>query len=405
MKLLALLFLLLTAITSCKDDDYGDKKIDFGISITEHPPVKVTKSNSMRVYMHYMPWFDSPEFGTGWGIHWTMSSRSPNVTDDNGKREIASHYYPLIGPYDSQDPAVVEYHLLLMKYAGIDGILINWYGVEGTNGDIGLLLENSEAIIDLTDEVGMSFGVVMEDRFAGARGDAEANVAYLDANYYSNAQYIRIQNRPLTLLFGPITIMGQSNWLEILNASQENEIFMPLWYNQNTGSAAAGQFAWVYRDAAGGLTNFYNARSTEDIVGGAAYPGFKDYYEEGGWTSSSINWEIPVGTATMEETLDLAASHAAKLDFLQLVTWNDFGEGTMIEPTQEFGFTFLEQIQAFTGVSYGEAELELIYELYTKRKDTDLIGDKEAQKILDQAFYNLVALKVEEARELLDALE
>lgn len=31
---------------------------------------------------------------------------------------------------------------------------------------------------------------------------------------------------------------------------------------------------------------------------------------------------------------------------VQLVTWNDYGEGTMIEPTHEFGYRFPELIQA-----------------------------------------------------------
>ena len=101
------------------------------------------------VYMHYMPWFDSPNYNTNWGAHWTMANKNPNLIVDEitGKREIASHYYPLIGPYDSQDPDVIEYHFLLMKYSGVDGILINWYGKVGTNGDIDLLLENSKLLL------------------------------------------------------------------------------------------------------------------------------------------------------------------------------------------------------------------------------------------------------------------
>jgi hypothetical protein len=30
---------------------------------------------------------------------------------------------------------------------------------------------------------------------------------------------------------------------------------------------------------------------------------------------------------------------------VQLVTWNDYGEGTVIEPTHEFGYRFLEIIR------------------------------------------------------------
>ena len=46
----------------------------------------------------------------------------------DGRATLASHYHPIIGPYDSGDPDVLEYHALLMKLAGIDGVVIDWYG-------------------------------------------------------------------------------------------------------------------------------------------------------------------------------------------------------------------------------------------------------------------------------------
>ncbi len=40
---------------------------------------------------------------------------------------------------------------------------------------------------------------------------------------------------------------------------------------------------------------------------------------------------------------------------IQLVTWNDYGEGTMIEPTHEFGYTFLEIVQQARRKELGQA--------------------------------------------------
>src|SRR5688572_13109060 len=90
-------------------------------------PAPVQKTNPLKVYMHYMPWFETPETlgGANWGFHWQFNNRNPNVVDANGRRQIASHYYPMIGPYASRDPHVIEYHMLLMKYAGVDGLLVN----------------------------------------------------------------------------------------------------------------------------------------------------------------------------------------------------------------------------------------------------------------------------------------
>src|SRR4029453_8483123 len=133
--------------------------------------VPVSKTNPQPIYMHYMPWFQTPSNlgGTGgsqWGWHWKMNTQNPNIIDATGKRQIASHYYPKIGPYDSGDPSVIEYHSLLMKYAGVDGVLIDWYGVQGSNGDINSLLAASNALVNKTNSFGLDFGVVLEDRFA-----------------------------------------------------------------------------------------------------------------------------------------------------------------------------------------------------------------------------------------------
>src|SRR5881409_3796505 len=38
-------------------------------------------------------------------------------------KDIASTYYPAIGPYDVTDPDVAEYHVLLARAAGIDGFM------------------------------------------------------------------------------------------------------------------------------------------------------------------------------------------------------------------------------------------------------------------------------------------
>ena len=54
----------------------------------------------------------------------------------DGKRDIASYYYPLIGPYATNDDRVLDYHFELMKLAKVDGIILDWYGEVGSNGDI-----------------------------------------------------------------------------------------------------------------------------------------------------------------------------------------------------------------------------------------------------------------------------
>lgn len=79
------------------------------------------------ILAHSMPRFEAKPTSPAWGWHWTMHVFDPeSVVDD--RRSIASKLYPVIGPYDSAAEDVIEYHLLHMKVAGIDGVIIDWYG-------------------------------------------------------------------------------------------------------------------------------------------------------------------------------------------------------------------------------------------------------------------------------------
>ena len=42
----------------------------------------------------------------------------------------------MIGPYATNDDRVLDYHFELMKLAKVDGIILDWYGEVGSNGDI-----------------------------------------------------------------------------------------------------------------------------------------------------------------------------------------------------------------------------------------------------------------------------
>ena len=131
---------------------------------------------------------------------------------------------------------------------------------------------------------------------------------------------------------------------------------------------------------------------------GCPYPGFHSFYAEGGWGGGWFL--IPTGPATWTATLDraLAAPHVR---ILQLNTWNDYGEGTIIEPTREFGNQFLTILQQRLGVAYGEKELLLVKQLFDARRANVSAWSEQ----LDAAAEALVHLRPEEARQILDRLQ
>ena len=273
------------------------------------------------------------------------------------QRQIASWYYPQIGPYASSDIAVIEWQLLLMKAAGAAGILIDWYGVQGTNGDIQSLLDNSNAIISRIGSFGLKFAVVLEDRFTANISQASANLEYLQTNYFSSPHYAtNATGHPWLLVFGPITFETGAEWDAILVGIKPKPSLTSLWYeSQEMGTNANGEYAWIYQtdgttDHLEHTRNFYTTRAPYlesqglDAIG-AVYPGFHDYYAEAG--AGPGFFYIPHnGGATLRETIALAVEHKSKVAMIQVATWNDYGEGTMVEPTLEFGLAPLLDLQA-----------------------------------------------------------
>ena len=378
------------------------------------PAAPVDKANSLPIYAHYMPWFaDKKTSGNGrWGLHWTMAHRDPEQVAADGRRQIAAHFYPLIGPYASGDRDLIDYHLLLMKFSGIDGLLIDWPSAHDAL-DYRLNRRNAEALIERLEAVGLRFAIVYEDYTVAEvvkerPGSAPIDIArvdldYIAANYFSHESYIHIDGAPLLLVFGPRLFETAAEWERILADIAPAPAFLALWHQSaDLGSHAAGEFALVYKNHLADLQNFYEKTvPTLDIAFGSAYPGFADYYAQGGW-GDGLGWQIAHAEgATLAQTLALAET--ADIDALQLVTWNDFGEGTMLEPTRELGYGLLEQVQRFAGVTHTRTELELVYELYVLRKK--YVADPVVQGQLEQVFYYLASLQIEEASVLLKSIQ
>jgi len=103
---------------------------------------------------------------------------------------------------------------------------------------------------------------------------------------------------------------------------------------------------------------------------------------------------------TMRETLKTAME--GPWPVVQLVTWNDYGEGTVIEPTHEDGYAALEAVQDARRKELGDAfnftadDLRLPAQLFALRKQAGVAKEK-----LDAVASLLAAGDCQAARDLL----
>ncbi len=398
-----------------KELEYIEKGIKF-----ETKAKVVPKNNPKKVYVHYMPWFESKDFDGEWGTHWTMNNRNPDNKLGN-RREIASHYYPLIGPYSSNDPSLHEYHLLLMKMAGIDGVIFDWYGSRDVN-DYLKIKNSTESFITKIEEVGMKFSIMYEDRVVEFNEDIEGeNVAvqivqndfkYIEDNYFTSPNYHTVAGKKSLFIFGPEYVKTPEDWTQVFSIFKEKPSMLTLWgATDRVGGLGSGEFSWVDKGHLLAQAAYYDhvvdncktSRIALDIAVGAVYPGFNTYYEEGGWGDQvdNLNWEIP-HTNSFEQTLRFMDERSC-VDFVQLITWNDFGEGTMIEPTKEFKYKYIDQLKAYTEVSTRRRQLRLPKKLYDMRKRYKHYPI--VQLLLNRIYQFMFGLEYTKAEMLMEAVK
>ena len=369
------------------------------------------------IMVHYMPWYASKPFSGHWGWHWTMDHFNPDNIGPNGKQQIASHYQPLTGAYDSNDPALLEYQVLLMKFTGIDGVIIDWYGRENFR-DYSDIHRNSLNLIKHIKKAGLKFAICYEDqsvkhlindkkiKISNDLSCAKKEFLWMEKNFFADESYLRVNSQPVLLIFGP-QHFKKNQWNQIVSVLKNKvQLFtLPHLNNQIQG---AGSFGWppvhdgqkitkdVWMDY---LQKLYMNHNRKPFIA-SAFPQFHDIYQQAGIHKSYGYLDSSEGN-TFEVTFQMALKSSSEI--IQVATWNDYGEGTMIEPTKEFGYRYLEFLQAYYIKNhehpFHKNDLQLPIILYQLRKKYQ--NSNSISRELEQASLFLFDSKIKEARDIL----
>lgn len=344
-----------------------------------------------RLLVHYMPWYATKDISGAWGWHWTMNHFDPEQKKWDDQRKIASHDYPLIGPYDSGDDHALECHALLMKIAGLDGVVIDWYGTSDLN-DHAMNHRNTQKFIPWLKKAGLSFAVCYEDQAVKSlkNGEdikqAEKDLQWAEEHFFADPSYVKQDGRPVLLVFGPQHLKWK------FDLSSKPLVFgLPHLVKEN---GLDGAFAWPPVTGGKSLSpeqwkkelGLIYSEKTPFIA--TAFPGFKDIYKQAGVHAS---YGIIASRAGLTLSESLSQALESKAPLIQIATWNDYGEGTMVEPTRNNGFRHLEKLPRCGNPS----DLRLPVMLYQLRKRG---GD--ATK-LDEASTLMFASKFTEAEAIL----
>ncbi|HEY3927791.1 MAG TPA: hypothetical protein VGL89_05420 [Candidatus Koribacter sp.] len=269
--------------------------------------------------------------------------------------ELLAAYQPWFGRpnhinvgYNSQDPVVLQKQVQHAKALGIDGFVVNWYGGSHTFED------HAYAALQQTAAENSFFTAIMYDEDVddpqGAT-DAVINDLKYAYDHYIGPQapthnaYLRFDGHPMIFIFPKGTFTDWNKVRQAVNQWDEQPLLI---YKDGNGKYAKdfdGFYAWVNPGKVGWqhngsnwgedyLQNFYLKMTNQfpsKLAVGAAWPGFND--SRASW---SRNRKMdPRCGKTFDESLRLFRRYYSPehpLPFLMIDTWNDYEEGTAIEP-------------------------------------------------------------------------
>jgi hypothetical protein len=257
-----------------------------------------------KVAIFYYPWYGTPARDGGY-VHWNEADHVPPA-------DIASPYYPIRGAYSSSNPAVVAAQMEEIEAAGVGEVVFSWWG-RGSAEDARLALVAAAARAR-----GLEVAAHLEP-YAGRTAAMVANdIAYLRA--------VGIRD---FYVYEP-TDIDVAEWPAVVAAAGDARLYAE---TARVGFAAKAGFAGVY---------------TYDIV---TYGGwmFRRFCAEAhalhlvcapsvgpGFDSSATNPAPQVKPRRNGVTYDRmwTAALRASPDFVTVTSYNEWGEGTQIEPAR-----------------------------------------------------------------------
>lgn len=301
-------------------------------------------STERRVMAFYYPWYgtaDGPG-GAGKTVHWDR-------IDADGKDIQASTDYPQLGAYDSHDPKVMDRHCQWAKDAGIDTLIVSWWGHNHYTD------RAMEPILDACQRRGVSACIYYETVPKPQTPESAArDIVKVLNRYGSHPAYLKLNGRPVVFVYGrAVQELGLLDWRSALE--QINAQYKP-------GVAAIGdQFSYGAARVFDGLHTYNTAGQLRGLDPAAARQWGAEAYASWvqladgagklvaitvipGYDDTKIRkpglavkrYDGQLYRAQWEEAIK------ANPHWVVITSFNEWHEGSEIEPSAQYGSLYLD---------------------------------------------------------------
>lgn len=288
-----------------------------------------------KVLAFYYGWYGNPEKSGRW-YHW-------EEVDVEKKQIGSSTHYPLLGPYDSHDPAIVLQHCKWAKDAGIDAFIVSWWHPHDFHDQgIPLMLEKAQ-------QVGLEITAYFETVPSRTKERALDYVMYLISRYGMHPAWLKVHGKPVVFIYGrAIDEIGLDGWLWVVGEANRRVKEGVVFIGDQISKQAAIIFDGIHTY---NITTHTAGKSLEEIKEWATkrFPEMVKTADKAriscvtiipGYDDSKLKDRKPPRPITerhhgMTFRILWEAAIAAQPDWILITSWNEWHEGSEIEPSIE----------------------------------------------------------------------
>lgn len=308
-----------------------------GLAVSSSP-----KLRRREVLTFYYGWYATPETSGRWR-HWPAAPDRAPLFD-----------HPASEPYDSHDPALIERHADMLQRAGVTCIVSSWWGQDSfEDRTLGLLLDAMHAH-------GISVCAYIEQQIRGAPG-AASDLRYLVSRYASHPAWLKVDGRPVIFIYlQAIRALAGPGWRVAARQVAATGLPEPVLVGDVSGrdanyaleaEAFDGTHTYVMAPYIQGMTPAqvtaytdatypkWKRQAVGKIYVATVDPGFDDTHVPGRTSPRPVVGRF--GTGTFDALWRAAIKTDA--DWVMVTSFNEWHEGSEIEPSNEYGDAFLRR--------------------------------------------------------------
>ncbi|MHC4607672.1 MAG: glycoside hydrolase family 71/99 protein, partial [Planctomycetota bacterium] len=349
------------------------------------------RTHDKKVLAFYYPWYGNPEGASKRWYHWNPKT----------KRHDSTHT-PELGWYDSHDRKTVDTHIEWAKSAGIDAFIVSWWG-PGSFCDRAM-----PGILDQCEELGFQASVYYEACKSTKQLGAE--LRGIIEKYGGRKGFLKVGGKPVIFIYG--RVMGKYTPAQFAAVFKElpDAFFVADTLDARYLEAFDGLHTYnpATPDAAGLARRYRSACLPCRLRGGlfcaTVYPGYDDTVIR----TPGLRIDRKGGKFYKDVWNGAVASGA---DWILITSFNEWHEGSEIEPSVEHGETYLQMTKKYALEWKKDEPAEIAERIRMKAymlrvRRWNWKGDKESLEVVDELEARFKKLmeedKLAEAEEILD---